>query len=1048
MADISKNSFDPTKDYRKVIYQRDRPVLDFELNESQDIQRFQQEWLVRHANGDFYLGDGFLVHPVDSPELRGNRVVVRHGSVVHMGRRVPLDADYTIGDDDSPLTTPVGEDREDIVYVKYFEEEVTSVDDPDIVDPEFGQETAIRLKVRALVKVEEGGPLPCPALGETVFEIARLHRKSGVTAITVDQIEDTRSRSLHNFVVEGLHVRKSAGTGTPFRFTISNGRARVADEDVSFDFSSTSPATFEVRPNATTAVFVSRDGNIVLEEVANNECCTTDINLPLACIVSSDVGIETVTDRRLFISSFLTWIYLKLLELEDALVAFREDPPVQEWEKENSKRNYPFVQDASLDNGVLILPKDFLIDIDLANTQCNQRYYVSRVINTPNLQCLEISQRNGDRNPVARVCNTNTIWTTLEHTIPARWFHSAVNIAGKAYIFGGLTNTDVIVGGEVVLEFDLDGTAAPVTRTTHGDSSTGTEVWPSGRFDQAAVALSDSRMLVYGGRANADESAPIPLGDMWIFTPDFSDPNEGTWKKLPTLVVASGGSSFTDLRGRYGHRMVSRRVVTAAGTFEEIFIYGGHLLFDSGSMVSYEPTDEFVRVTLDITPVNSGGSVLPRDEIVSVELLDGSPPGRRSWHGMTLTGNRLYVAGGENSAAQTLNDLWEFNPSNAQWTRLEPSDAMLPPVRFGHQMFQTSGAVYVWGGKNSFGSLSDVWRFDLNTRRWEKRTSSPVQLQHAASVTRDDSRLIVFAGQSGWTESRQILMYVIDEIPDSDFITLNDSCICGSAILDMTRIPLNTDEDYTYRQTALLPTVAHPRLPEECFPCDVSQQGQELCCEDGRVFAMVRGNSTLHGPLEIPLENPNCQVLCALVAHANGSADCTGFPCRGYDYDYNVGYDYEYPRSSVCGCVFVRIGRKECGKFYVEYDVTYNTPQSAGDEAEVLVELNWMITGQPCEVPVEQLSPRALIDIKSSKEFTFCGDGVDNSGRPVRYVWEIYNDATGVLLDRFEPADDQPEDFYRVLSYKFAFAGTFRVRLMVQFRDDDVAVRDTIVDVE
>jgi hypothetical protein len=1044
MADISKNSFDPTKDYRKVIYQRDRPVLDFELNESQDIQRFQQGWLVQYANGDFYLGDGFLVHPVDSPELRGNRVAVRHGSVVHMGRRVPLEADYTIGDDDSPLTTPVGEDREDIVYVKYFEEEVTSVDDPNIVDPEFGQETAIRLRVRALVRVEEGGQIPCPALGETVFEIARLHRRSGVTAITADQIEDTRPQSLHNFVVGGLHVRKSAGTGAPFRFAISNGRARVADEDVSFDFSSTSPATFEVGPNATTFVLVSRDGNIVLEEVTSNECCTTDIHLLLACIVSSDVGIETVTDRRLFVSSFLTWIYLKLLELEDALVAFREDPPVQEWERENSKRNYPFVQDASLDNGVLILPTDFLIDVDLANTQCNQRYYVSRVINTPNLQCIEVSQRNGVRNPVARVCNTNTIWSTLEQTIQALRFHSAVNIAGKAYIFGGLTNTDVIVGGETVLEFDLDGTSAPATRATHGDPSTGTETWPAGRFDHAALALSDSRMLVYGGRANADDAAPLPLGDMWIFTPDFGDPDGGAWRKLPTLVVASG-SSFTDLRGRYGHRMLSRRVVTPAGTFEEIFIYGGHLLFDSGSMVSYEPTDEFVKVTLDITPVNDGGSVRPRDEVVSVELLDGSPPGRRSWHGMTLTGNRLYVMGGENSAAQTLNDLWEFNPPNTQWTRLEPSDAMLPPVRFGHQMFQTPGAVYVWGGKNSFGSLSDVWRFGLDARRWEKRTSSPVALQHAASVTRDDARLVAFAGQSGWTESRQILTYVIDEIPDSDFITLNDSCVCGSAILDMTRIPLNTDEDYTYRQTALLPTVAHPRLPEECFPCDVSQQGQELCCEDGRVFAMVRGNSTLHGPLEIPLENPNCQVLCAVVAHANGSADCAAFPCRPYDYDY----DYEYPGPGpTCGCVFVRVGRKECGKFYVEYDVTYAAPQPAGDEAEVLVELNWMINGQPCAVPVEQLSPRALIDIKSSKEFTFCGDGVDNSGRPVRYVWEIYNDATGVLLDRFEPAADQPEDYYRVLSYKFAFAGTFRVRLMVQFRDDDIAVRDTIVDVE
>ncbi len=599
-----------------------------------------------------------------------------------------------------------------------------------------------------------------------------------------------------------------------------------------------------------------------------------------------------------------------------------------------------------------------------------------------------------------------------------------------------------------IIEFDLGGTAEPVTRPTRGDTSTGVEVWPPGRFDHGAVALSDSRMLVYGGRANADDAAPLPLDDMWIFTPDFENPDEGVWKKMPRLAVTVAGSPV-DLLGRYGHRMVSRRVVLPEGTFEEIYIYGGHLLFDSGSIISYEPTDEFVRVMLDITPVNDGSEVRPRDEIVSVELLDATQPGRRSWHGLTMTGDRVYAMGGQNNNAVTLNDLWEFNPANLQWTRLEPTDGLLPPVRFGHQMFQTAGAVYAWGGKNSFGSLDDTWRFDLDTRKWEKRTSSPTRLQHAAAVVRDDSRLLVFAGQSGFTESRQILMYVIDEIPDSDFITLNDSCICGSAILDMTKIPLNTDEDFDFRQTALLPTVAHPRLPEECFPCDVSQEGQETCCEDGRVFALVRGSSSLHGPLEIPLENPNCQVLCALIAHANGNSDCTGFACVGYDYDYSPGGEYDYaPGPNICGCVFARVGRKDCGKFFIEYDVTYNTPQPVGEEIEVLLELNWMVIGQPCEVPVEQLSPRALIDIKSAREFTFCGDGVDDSGRPVRFVWEIYNDATGVLIDRFEPADDQPEDFYRVLSYKFAFGGTFRVRLIVQFRDDDIAVRDTIVDVE
>lgn len=1046
MADVSKNSFNATKDYRKVIFQRNRPVLDFEANELQDIQRFQRSWLIRRSSGDFYLGDGFLVVSVENPELQGNRVIVRHGSIVHDGKRIFLEEDFIIGEDDSPLTTPVGDDRMDIVFVKYHDEEITSVDDPEIVDPAFGQETAIRSKIRVIIKVAEGEGIPCAGPGETVVEIARLNRKPGVTAITTDQIEDTRSKSLHNFVVEGTLVARSTEVGTPFRFVIGNGIVRVADEVVTLDFTDFDPSVFEVSPNTTTLIFVNSEGQVVTEEIQPNECCSTEIRVDLACIVSSDVGIQTITDKRRFLSSFLVLIYRKLLQLEDDLLALQEDPPVQEWERENSKRNYPFTIDASRDNGVLILPTDFLIDIDMANTQCNARYFVSRVINNDNLQCIEVSQRNGDRNPVARVCNTNTIWTQLEFTIPARAFHSSVNINNTAFLFGGLTNQDLIVDGSTVIAFSLDGITEPATLATQGDSSGGMEEFPVARFHHAAIALSDNRMLLYGGRANVDNFAPLPLDDLWIYTPDFENPDNGTWKKLDRLVTTVNGDTV-NLQGRFAHQIVSRRVVLSTGIFEEIFIYGGQLLFDSGMTQSIEPTDEFIRILLDITPENDGnGNVVPRDQIVEVVLLDGSQPGRRAEHGMTFLDDRIFVMGGVNNNAQKSNDLWEFNPANAIWTRIDPSDAFLPPVRSGHQMFSTSGAVYVWGGFNSLnGSLDDVWRFTLDSRRWEKRTSSPVALQFSASVVRDDNRLIVFAGQAGFTESRQILMYVIDEIPDSDFIPLNDSCVCGSAILDMTQVPLGTDESYIFRQTSILPTVAHPRLPDECFPCDVQQGGQETCCEDGRVFSLVRGSSTVHGPLEIPLENPNCQVRCAMVGHASGNTDCVG-QSFGAPYDYD--YDYEYSVPTNAACVFVRVGRKDCGKFFVEYDVTYFTPQPPGNEAEVPLELNWMISGVPCEVPVEAVSPRALIDIKSAREFTFCGDGVDDSGRPVRFIWEIRNESSGVLLERFEPAEDQPEDFFRVLGFKFPFAGTFRVRLIVQFKDEDIAIRDLIVDVE
>ncbi|MCH8892285.1 MAG: hypothetical protein IIB32_02205, partial [Chloroflexi bacterium] len=183
------------------------------------------------------------------------------------------------------------DDRVDTIYVKYFEEEVTSVDDPDIVDPEFGQETAIRSILRVLVKVEEGASIPTPAPGETIFEVARLNRRAGVTAITSSQIEDTRSQALHNFICQGMLVAKSTELGVPFRFTIEDGRARIADQDLAFDFGTVDPSVFEVNPNTTTLVIIDREGQIVLQEVREDECSTTDIHLALACIVSSDVGI-------------------------------------------------------------------------------------------------------------------------------------------------------------------------------------------------------------------------------------------------------------------------------------------------------------------------------------------------------------------------------------------------------------------------------------------------------------------------------------------------------------------------------------------------------------------------------------------------------------------------------------------------------------------------------------------------------------------------------------------------------------------------------------
>ena len=63
------------------------------------------------------------------------------------------------------------------------------------------------------------------------------------------------------------------------------------------------------------------------------------------------------------------------------------------------------------------------------------------------------------------------------------------------------------------------------------------------------------------------------------------------------------------------------------------------------------------------------------------------------------------------------------------------------------------------------------------------------------------------------------------------------------------------------------------------------------------------------------------------------------------------------------------------------------------------------------------------------REYAFVAD---DSGIWERYIWEVYNRATNGMLERAEPANGQPDDFYHRFIYKFPFAGNFAVKLLVQ----------------
>lgn len=91
-------------------------------------------------------------------------------------------------------------------------------------------------------------------------------------------------------------------------------------------------------------------------------------------------------------------------------------------------------------------------------------------------------------------------------------------------------------------------------------------------------------------------------------------------------------------------------------------------------------------------------------------------------------------------------------------------------------------------------------------------------------------------------------------------------------------------------------------------------------------------------------------------------------------------------------------------------------------------------------------SKKVLIDIKSGREFLFSSSG---AGEPGKISWEIYNEkAPNVPMEAWSPLAHEADDLYETLTYRFASAGTYRVRMIISYNDKDHAVRDLIIDVE
>jgi hypothetical protein len=203
MGNFSRNTFDPLKRYTAVRLQQGVPLVDADWNELQDVTRSElyDAMLVALPNS---MSPSMLLTPIGNNDLQLNT-----GIALVQGRPAALNNPMrystqryanpaTAAADGVPVTPPLTtptQPRTDLVFIDVFEREVGSAEDPSIVNPAIGVETAVRLRRELVLRVAEGGLGTGIPVGHMGFMIATINRPAGVAAITQDMIDDLGPRN-------------------------------------------------------------------------------------------------------------------------------------------------------------------------------------------------------------------------------------------------------------------------------------------------------------------------------------------------------------------------------------------------------------------------------------------------------------------------------------------------------------------------------------------------------------------------------------------------------------------------------------------------------------------------------------------------------------------------------------------------------------------------------------------------------------------------------------------------------------------------------------
>jgi len=228
-----------------------------------------------------------------------------------------------------------------------------------------------------------------------------------------------------------------------------------------------------------------------------------------------------------------------------------------------------------------------------------------------------------------------------------RYFHASVATGNCLYVIGG---TDATLGPLSSVEYATiapDGTVGPWRVTSS---------LTTGRYAAAAV-VARGRIYVIGGKS--DSASMVSSAERAVINSDCS---LSSWT-AESNPLPNGGRAW-------------HGAVAYAG---KIYVIGG------------EESAGAITSSVAETTINDNGSL--GSWVVSPNAL----PAKRSWLGVALQGDRVYVVGGEDTAQKATNSVYVATfsgPSLGAFT----SAGTLPAPRKGAVVFAHHGRLYVIGG--------------------------------------------------------------------------------------------------------------------------------------------------------------------------------------------------------------------------------------------------------------------------------------------------------------------------------------------------------------